>query len=237
MKKITFIMLFFLNISSHADYIRFWVGFKKQNITQDKFIKGLNEKFFKETVEQSYMNGKYGVNVYLPTLLLDEANTSKPDEIALVIYRDEKTYQEIRRTERGTKYAELHWQYFDQSKSKSYIPEAYPAILKRESAYEIIPFKEWKSFSVMARFSPKQFTPAQVADIIDNTKSSQGIKGYVVLYFENSLIEYIAFDKKKVSIIKRPDYDTETIYLKNAKIDDIFDLQTGQGMNLQYEEK
>lgn len=230
-------MLFFLSFSSYADHIRFWVGYKKQEITRDKFLKELNEKFFKETVEQSESNGKYAVKAYLPVLVTDFPNENRPDEIALIIYKDEKLYQEVRRTERGTKYADLHWHYFEREKSKSYIPEKYPVPVKRDIAYEVMPNTDWKSSSVMMRYSAKQFTPAQVADIIESTKSGPGITGYIVLYLENCLIEYIAFDKKKVSIIKRPDYDTETIYLSNRKLDDTFDLQTGQGMNLQYEEK
>ncbi len=201
----------------HADYIRFWTGLKKQAVSNQKFLDGLNDIFFKTTVEQSKINDQYLINAYIP-VLLDEKGVELPNEVALVIYKDEKSYQDIRKTDLGIKYADMHWQYFDSEHSRSVVPEKYPAKIERDHAYEVKAYSGWKNSSVLFRATLKKISSNQVADIIESTLKASGIEGYVVLFNENYLIEFIAFDKKRVSIIKRPDYDTETIYLSNRSL-------------------
>ncbi len=112
-----------------APYYRFWQGWKLDTIENGAFLDGLNKTFIMSTVQTG---SDKGLIAYLPFVmnLADkrppELASVLPEEIALVVYRSQKEYKDLFATEEGKRYSALHWNYFERSKSKSLVPEAFP---------------------------------------------------------------------------------------------------------------
>ena len=122
--------------SAWADpYHRFWRGTKLAELSDDDFVNGLNQTFIPETIQTGATKGLFA---YQPVLVQGNAHLL-PDEVALVSYRDEASYDAIRSTQEGQDYSALHWKYFDKSKSMSLVPEHYSGVLVFEHAYDLHP--------------------------------------------------------------------------------------------------
>src|ERR1700747_2950562 len=113
-RLLIFSALILTSATVHADpYHRFWRGTKLGEMSSENFQKGLNEVFIGKTIQAGA--GK-GLMAYEPALTQGAA-PGFPDEIALVTYQDESSYNAIRSTPEGKAYGELHWKYFDKSQS------------------------------------------------------------------------------------------------------------------------
>lgn len=128
------LMFSFPAFSKH--YYRFWRGHKVPTLSQQEFVKGLNDLFIPETVEQGR---GHGLNAYMPVLVNQAAiEADFPEEMALVVYDTEEKYRAIRKMPRGSRYQELHWDYFQKDESKSRVPQAFTGNVEVETAYDLL---------------------------------------------------------------------------------------------------
>lgn len=87
--------------------LRFWRGFKQDNVSRDTFEAKVNTKLIPETIE---VGSGRGLTAYLPSFFSGDKPDFIPDEVAIVGYADEEKYNAIRTTERGRKYGPLHFE-------------------------------------------------------------------------------------------------------------------------------
>lgn len=87
--------------------LRFWRGFKQDHITRTEFESQVNSRLFPETFTVGVQRG---LNAYLPSFYLEDKPDFIPDEVAIIDYASEETYNAIRTTERGRKYGPLHFE-------------------------------------------------------------------------------------------------------------------------------
>jgi len=181
MKKLVLLMLLvgnFYSPKSQAAYYRFWVGYKKEDVTQDHFQNGLNSSFFGETIRVG--KGK-GLISYQPAIL--DGKGGKPSEVALVAYESVAKYNEIRNTPAGKAYGEMHWDYFDKTKSKSAVPEEFHGSLEDGHAYDLFPdFSSWKNAKTFVKVSKTK-----------NIVSDSALVGHLVAVSGGYTIEFLAY--------------------------------------------
>jgi ketosteroid isomerase-like protein len=122
--------------TAHADYVRFWRGVARPDLSQQQLIDGLNRMLFPATGELAKTEAK--LLSYQPVISGSEAIAGGvPDEIALIIYRSEQDYRNYRSTAAGMHYGELHWELFRQDASLSLVPQAFAGKVEFERAYEM----------------------------------------------------------------------------------------------------
>lgn len=136
MKKSLVFILFFLGVQlAEAKYLRFWRGHIKSGMDYSYFQKGLSEIFVPLTANLAKSPAK--LTSYQPVLFSEGIyKTYKlPAEIALVEYQSEQTYQAFRSTAAGQDYSRKHWDYFEQSESKSAVASEYVGEIEFEKSY------------------------------------------------------------------------------------------------------
>ena len=107
---------------ANADtYHRFWRGTKRTGLNWTQFQTGLNQVFIPATVR---VGAEKGMTAYQPVLL--EGVRGLPDEIALVSYTDQPSYEALYSTDAGKVYQNLHWEYFDCRKAIAWFPSHSP---------------------------------------------------------------------------------------------------------------
>lgn len=122
---------------AEAKYLRFWRGHIKTAMDYSQFQKGLSELFIPLTANLANTPAK--LTSYQPVLFSEAIyKTYKlPAEIALVEYQSEQTYQAFRSTPAGQDYSRKHWDYFEQSESKSAVAIEYAGEIEFEKSYYI----------------------------------------------------------------------------------------------------
>ena len=192
----------FASDSVAAPYYRFWRGWKKPELDYRPFAADLSSIFVPSTVK----NGAgLGLIAYLPALPPQEKPAGVPDEIALVVYRDLKSYQAIGATPAGQAYTASHWNYFDRSKSASTVPGPYAGTIALDQAYDLAPhFVDWQqgssSIAVYLRGTGledadylkavKQVLDRASEKLSSSEPDSGGAKGLLVLVGTDSLVVY-----------------------------------------------
>ncbi|MBT3585627.1 MAG: hypothetical protein HN509_12045 [Halobacteriovoraceae bacterium] len=194
--------------ASAAPYYRFWRGFKKKDISTQKFHQGLNSIFIPRTIDQGK---KKGLLAYLPVLSPKTKSASIPEEVALVVYSNRDDYQTLRKSPAGQVYGKLHWDYFAKGISKSLVPSPLPLVgeLVRNHAYDVLSSpKDWQKgyviYSLKTRRLDTSNTSFQRAfkNYIKFMSSSYGrgkLESLIVLVGETYTIEYQLWKN-------RPDY-------------------------------
>ena len=99
-----------------ADAVRVWRGFKLGGLSQDQFFGKLGSIFIPGTV---LIQAPVGLTAYLPSVLPCDHHPAAPDEIALVFYRVQQSYDDAKKTVGGRAYSDLHGLVFDLGKSLS----------------------------------------------------------------------------------------------------------------------
>ena len=120
---------------SEAKYFRFWRGEIKTDLPYVEFQNGLNTLFVPATGALAQTPARL---VSYQPVLLSQSLTQRynlPTEIALVEYESEQTYQNFRSTPAGQHYSRMHWDYFDQQKSRSLVALKYNSTLELNRAY------------------------------------------------------------------------------------------------------
>lgn len=188
-----FLVILVLTLQTNANaapFYRFWRGWKIDNLSRVQFQNGLNTGFLSTTVQVGQGKGLVG---YLP-VLLPETNPALqlPDEMALVIYSNEASYQAIRNTPEGKAYSDLHWTLFDKNKgSKSLQPEAYQGRTESEHAYDILQSNaDWKQGHVVFITSQIKADIRPYLNTMATGFSKRGLLSYLILIQGNILYEY-----------------------------------------------
>jgi hypothetical protein len=102
-----------------AAAVRVFRGRKHAGASHDDFRQRLATVFMPMTVQ---MQRLYGLTAYLPAVLPNADDGVLPDEVALVFYRTQESYNEAKRCIGGRAYSELHELAFDMPASRSGFP-------------------------------------------------------------------------------------------------------------------
>lgn len=138
MKKSLIFIVFILGVQlAEAKYLRFWRGHIRSGMDYSQFQKGLSEIFVPLTASLANTTAK--LTSYQPVLFSEAVYKTYqlPAEIALVEYQSEQTYQAFRSTSVGQDYSRKHWDYFQQSESKSAVASEYVGEIEFEKAYYV----------------------------------------------------------------------------------------------------
>jgi hypothetical protein len=97
------------NKSSH---IRFWRGFKQDDLSQQQFQQNLIQKLIPATVHVGQNKGLISYAPVFPKEVLngDVASNFIPDEIAFIQYADEETYKKLSSTPDFKDYGKMHYE-------------------------------------------------------------------------------------------------------------------------------
>ena len=90
----------FIRAAGADPYHRFWRGTKLSSMSSQEFEDGLNETFISRTIQTG---SGHGLIAYQPVLVGSDLDTptTLPDEIALVSYQDQASYNALRSTPEG----------------------------------------------------------------------------------------------------------------------------------------
>lgn len=101
--------------------IRFWWGFKRDDVTREAFLKALGDIFFPQTVD--VMHRQLGaLSGYLPVVPPAHGCLDVPDEMALVVYKSIPEYEAAMATLQGRSYQLLHDAIFRKPSSSNGFP-------------------------------------------------------------------------------------------------------------------
>jgi hypothetical protein len=233
MKLTVFTLVVFLALPTFAEasFIRFWAGFKRTDVTNQKFLGGLNESFFRETIQLS--SGK-GLLSYQP--YFSKSTRFLPHEFALVVYSNEADYRAIRSTPEGERYSARHWDYFDQASSKSTVAQPFEGRLTTGSAYQLNPeFKSWQSTSTT--FAVYRISSAndlgEIAAAFGKLKRDPNVVDSVLLVTNGWIAEYRSL-KKASAFIPLPLPLIEVSSFPSKTLADAQAIGAGQGINFRF---
>lgn len=116
------------------DAVRVWRGFKLGGLGQDQFFDKLGSIFIPGTV---LIQAPVGLTAYLPSVLPRDHHPAAPDEIALVFYRVQQSYDDAKKTVGGRAYSDLHGLVFDLGKSLSGFPQKFTGTLVPDGRYHL----------------------------------------------------------------------------------------------------
>lgn len=177
-----------LTMQAHASFNRFWIGYKLDNITNEKFMDNLNNRLLPDLIKLAA--GK-GLNSYSP-YVTPKNHGNLPDEIALITYDSEEIYRSLRSTAPGVAYSDLHWELFKKDISKSTVPVQFDGILENDKAYELdAKYEGWKSGTTyLTIYKRSSEDLSVVAKEFAKLKSTKGFKNSILLVTEKYIYEY-----------------------------------------------
>lgn len=192
-----------LTASAYASFNRFWIGYKLENITEQKFMNDLNQRLLPDLIKLAA--GK-GLSSYSP-YVTPKNHGDLPDEIALITYESEDIYRSIRSTVPGTAYSDLHWELFKKDISKSTVPVQFEGTLEVDHAYELdAKYEGWRTGTTYLTIYKRNNTDLSVlAQEFAKLKTTRGLKNSILLITEKYIYEYRSFN---------PDYGFKPLSLK-----------------------
>lgn len=116
------------------DAVRVWRGFRLPSLSQETFFAKLGSIFIPGTVQ---IQAPVGLTAYLPSVLPAEKHPAAPDEIALVFYRVQQSYDDAKKTVGGRAYSDLHGLVFDLTRSLSGFPQKFAGELVPDERYHL----------------------------------------------------------------------------------------------------
>lgn len=173
-----------------APYYRFWRGYKRAELSEAQFVRGLNSGFLSTTIK---VGGGRGLVGYVPAILPETSpQINMPNEIALVIYSSEQTYNQIRSTPEGKAYGDSHWDYFDKARgSKSLVPEVYKGTIENEHAYDLLQSDaDWRRGEAVFTISKIKGDFRPYLQLMQNSFRQTGLVSYIILVQGDILYEY-----------------------------------------------
>lgn len=90
-----------------APMLRFWLGYAQEGVSAGALIDQLNARLIPQTTA---VGAGRGLTAYLPLVYGAGKPAVLPDEIALIAYENERSYNAIRVTPEGKKYGPLHFE-------------------------------------------------------------------------------------------------------------------------------
>lgn len=217
-----------LSVQAHASFNRFWIGYKLENITEEKFMDNLNKRLLPDLIKLAA--GK-GLNSYSP-YVTPKNNGDLPDEIALITYDSEEIYRSLRSTAPGVAYTDLHWELFKKDVSKSTVPVQFEGTLEVDKAYELdAKYEGWKkgtTYLTIYRRGAEDLS--MVAQEFAKLKNTKGLKNSIILVTEKYIYEYRSMN---------PDYGFKPLSLKvvntsKMKKASVEAIGYNQGLNVQF---
>jgi hypothetical protein len=234
---------------------RFWIGFRRPDITPEAFLKGINEQLIPGTK----VGAERGLVGYTPTMLQGISTLpDMPDEIAMVTYLDDESYRAIRDAPDGAAYGELHGDFFALKplpsglKSGSAVAVPYQGQVAFGSAYYMskglqnFQNLEW-SYSVLARKAGETDT-----DFLNRVKTytekfyseftSIGLVDYTFRIEKNYIFEYHVWKSKEyysraqmfISLLRGSNFEhLHTELLAKGEFGQTH-IESGQGVNIQF---
>ena len=203
--------------------IRFWSGYKSDEITDDQFLRALQKVLIPDTTK---VGGDGGLVGYTP-VVIKGGGAKLPDEIALVAYYDRGYYDAIRATPEGARYGRNHSRlegvqdipgaedlegkplFVPRSDpergSYSATPLPYDGTVEVGNAYTSSPDPHfnWVTGDVLVRVYEREGSAgdARYANAtkahIEATKNATGVTGHLVRIEDGYLLEYLFFEDRE----------------------------------------
>ena len=125
------------------DAVRVWRGFRLASLSEETFFEKLGSIFIPGTVQ---IQAPVGLTAYLPSVLPREKHPAAPDEIALVFYRVQQSYDDAKKTVGGRAYSDLHGLVFDLTVSLSGWPGTFAGQLEAGGRYHLFDHEvDWQA--------------------------------------------------------------------------------------------
>ena len=173
-------------------FVRFWRGFRLPGLDFPAFRNKLVKEFIPATLKTP---GRYGLSAYMVAVPLPSGKIALPDEVALVIYRDENAYNRMNETPEGRAYQKSHWGLFSREISLSLVPRPFNMSSRipteRGAAFDVLGIPvDWNSGQTFFFFglrkpslTPENFFRKLKTHVacVKSSFASQGLKGYLVL--------------------------------------------------------
>lgn len=217
-----------LSVQAHASFNRFWIGYKLENITEQKFMDNLNNRLLPDLIKLAA--GK-GLNSYSP-YVTPKNHGDLPDEIALITYESEEIYRSLRSTGPGVAYSDLHWEIFKKDISKSTVPVQFEGVLETDKAYELdAQYEGWKAGTTyLTIYKRNSEDLSVVAKEFEKLKKTKGLKNSIVLVTEKYIYEYRSMN---------PDYGFKPLPLKvvntsKMRKSKVETIGANEGLNVQF---
>ena len=200
MKTLLALMLL-VSFESQASFNRFWVGYKKENLSTSEFLSGLNHRLFPDTI---LVNGGRGLTAYQPFITL--VVPGLPAEIALVMYESEEKYKAIRSTPEGEAYGNLHWDFFQKETSKSTVAIPFTGTLAVGGAYQVNPsFTGWKQGATFVGiYENNQRDLRGLSQLYARIRQENGLNDAIILVTDKWIMEYRSYRSNAAQIRPLP---------------------------------
>ncbi|MEK6774531.1 MAG: phospholipase D-like domain-containing protein [Bdellovibrionota bacterium] len=181
---------------------RFWRGFKQDDVTASDLITKINARLIPETIR---VGGKRGLTAYIPAFLPLQRPAGQPDEIALIAYTNEDTYNAIRSTKTGRAYGPLHFETgaFSKDTSKSVLLSQYEGVLPVDAASGFIlgdQNTDWqKGFTILRVVSNAANDGKTHMDLLQKNGASFGLNAAAIVVDPNYILEYLNFSNQQLA--------------------------------------
>ncbi len=207
--------IFISSANAQMPVHRFWQGFQRSDLNQVQFEQQLNARFFPLYPQQV----PYGLISYLPVLPTRALHPDLGQEWALVSYQSADHYRVYKESDLGKFMGDAHWKVFDQSTSKSIVPEPYLGKSEMGHAYDLHPrFNDYAHTKVVFQIAKLTLETGKLFNRIHQTN---GLRNHVFLQTESKVISYWFFDQSlspgQIKSILNSLSAKETILLKAKK--------------------
>ncbi len=192
-----------------AEYFRVWEGFKRPDLSQQKFLREL-PSFMVDTVK--LYGGQRALGNYIVVMPPENKPSFIPDELALVTLTSEVDYRKIRETPEGRAYSAKHWDVFDRGTSRSApqfidYQQTRPPVLMNGLAYDMVgtPIDWAMGYSLVYiglrkdGISSTDFLKHLQThiELAHHHMNPQGLRGYIVTAHENYVVAYLNWTSKE----------------------------------------
>lgn len=190
-------------------YYRFYRGYKKADVSDQDFVRIMNERFVPAAAATHQKNG---LVAYMPAMLPNVSvrlQDALPDEVAIVAYESKEVYDLAKATPEGQVYAEMHNELFTPT-SKSLVPlpmTSDTTELVADTAYDMINLPiDWQRgvttfyFGVRKSHVSTEDFKAALYDhvhLVTEKMQRRGLNGYLVLVADDYEIAFMHWSSQE----------------------------------------
>lgn len=234
------VLVMALSSVAHAQLHRFYRGYALPGRSPQEFIRTMNESFFPLFIEAV----PHGLISYKPVLLNEARSTNIPNEVVLLTFKDQATYEAYGKTPIGQSIRAAHGPIFDSEKSKSLVPAPFTGTTELEKAYIFNPeFQDFKAGAsgLLILSAPYGASAITLRDV-DSVFAQTGKANIISLVSDGVVYEYLfakdeaALEKlrrSRCSQFKRAFGSSKFVLLQKHKVGERT-VDFGEGMDLQW---
>lgn len=220
---------------------RFWRGFRQDGVVPEDLIAKINARLIPETIR---IGEKRGLTAYIPVFLPLRRPEGLPDETALVIYRNEETYNAIRSTNMGRAYGPIHFEpgAFSKDTSKSILLSNYEGVIPVGTTVGFIlgdQNTDWQKGSTLFRVLSNTGDGTKThLDRLQKKGAAFGINAAAVIVDPGYILEYLNFSNPELALVFESKLNSDeeiqsTIQIGADPVNKI-NIGAGEGSSIQF---